>query len=244
MIFLYCASSIRCHQAMDRPSIYQTLNDKGAILSVFKDQVGILKPDDPWLAIGTYDLDGFSCLLVLGTTPGSAILVARINTLSDGYVNGSHVSLRDSQSALRRDEHYMSLVRKVISVMLSNPKLFQLPIVYGFFGQHGSEVPLEQFRDSTKVFRHLGIEMRSFLYPMSSLDATQWSSERSSVVAVHHSTTLSELYIGDRLAYPARSSGCLASIFERLGFEKVEQIIGNSVSMSIKDSGNGGTEED
>lgn len=207
---------------MSKPSIYHRLNENNAILSVFKDQVNILKSEDPWSAIGTYDLDGCSCLLVMGTTPGSAILVARIGYLPIGFAGSSHLgSLGRPLSTPNYDEHYMSLVRMVINTMMSNPKLFQLPIVCGIFGQHKDDVPLEHLRKrTTKVFSHLNISLLSSLYEIEHLNGLQRSSGKSTVVAVQHPAKMPELYIGNCLVYPATYSGSLASIFDKLGLEQ------------------------
>jgi hypothetical protein len=151
---------------MVKPSIYHKLNDKNAILSVFKDQVIILRPEDTFSAIGTYNLDGCSCLLCLGTAPGSAIVVARISHLSIGYAGSDHPgSFGRALSTSNYDEQYMSLVRKVINTMMSNHKLFQLSVVCGIFGRYKGEVLLEDLRERTaNVFNHLNIKLPSSFY--------------------------------------------------------------------------------
>jgi hypothetical protein len=207
---------------MVKSSIYHRLNDKNAILSVFKDQVVVVRPGDTFSAIGTYDLDGCSCLLGLGTTPGSAIVVARISHLPVESAGSNHSeNLRRALSASNYDEHYMSLVRRVVSTMMSNHKLFQLPIVFAIFGQYKSEVLLEHLSGGTaKVFSHLNIELRSSLYEVRYLDGIRRSLRESTVVAVQHPTKMPELYIGNCLAHPSDFSGSLASVFDRLGLEQ------------------------
>jgi hypothetical protein len=204
-------------------SIYHKLNNKNAVLSVFTDQVIILRPEDTFSAIGTYNLDGCSCLLGLGTAPGSAIVVARISHLPIGSASNDHSeNPGKALSTLNYDEHYMSLVRRVINTMMVNHKLFQLPIVYGIFGQYKGEVLLEQLRKRTaKVFSHLNIELRSFLYEVQCSDGIQQPQRESTVVAVQHPAKMPELYIGSYLAHPANFSGSLASILDRLGLEQI-----------------------
>ena len=208
---------------MARPSIYDRLNDQNAILSVFKDQVNVLRSEDTLSAIGTYDLDVCSCLLGWGTTPGSAIVVARISHVPSKPTSSSRPgSLRSTLSTLAYDEHYMSLVRRVINTMTSNHELFQLPIVYGIFGQYQDEVLLEHLRERTeKVFNHLNIKLRSSFYKMGCSDGTQRSRGESTVVMVQCPGKMLELYIGNRLAYPANYSGSLTSIFDQLGLEQI-----------------------
>jgi hypothetical protein len=208
---------------MTTPSIYHELNDKNAILTVFKDQMILLKPKDTFSAIGTYDLDGCSCLLGLGTTSGSAIVLARISHFTFGLAGNSHSeSLRRAPSTTNHDEHYMSLVRKLVNEMMRNHELFQLPVVCGIFGQYKGEVLLEHLKERTvKVFRHLNITMRSSFYELKDMNGTQQPRGESTVVAAQHQNKMPELYIGNHLAHPANFSGSLASILEQLGLEHV-----------------------
>lgn len=209
---------------MDKGSLYHRLNDKDALLSVFKDQVNILRPNDPCSAIGTYDLNGCSCLLVLGTAPGSAIVVARITFLGDSPADESDMSSRDPKFVSANDEHFMSLVRRLVSFTMSYPDLFQLPVVCGIFGQCRDRPVLEQLRDRTRrVCNHLGIEMHSFHYTTTDMHDAKQSSGQSTVVVVRHQAKNPELYIGNLLAWPAKASGCLDAVFEELGIDQVEQ---------------------
>jgi hypothetical protein len=224
---------------MVKPSIYHRLNDKNAVLSVFKDQVIILRPGDTSSAIGTYDLDGCSCLLGLGTAPGSAIVVARISHLPLGSAGSNHSeNLARALSTSNYDEHYMSLVRRVVNTMMINHKLFQLPIVCGIFGQYKGEVLLEHLRERTaKVFSHLNIELRSFLYEVQYSNGIRRSLRESTVVAVRHPAKMPELYIGNNLAHPANFSGSLASILGQLGLEQIGQDSGGDNREDDRDNG-------
>lgn len=223
---------------MAKPSIYDKLNDKNAILSVFKDQVNVLRPEDTLSAIGTYNLDGCSCLLALGTTPGSAIVFGRISQFPIGSAGSSLPgTLRTTPHALNYDEHYMSLVRRVINIMTSNHELFQLPVVCAIFSQKGGEVVLEHLKEkTTKVFAHLNIKLRSAFYEISHANGMLPSSGESTVVVVQHSVKTPELYVGNRLQYPASHSGSLASVLDQLGLEQIDQ--GNESSHGEDHRGN------
>jgi hypothetical protein len=65
---------------MAKPSIHHKLNDENAIPSVLKDQAVVLRPEDTFSAIGTYNLDGYPYLLGLGTAPGYAV-----GSIPDGW---------------------------------------------------------------------------------------------------------------------------------------------------------------
>lgn len=209
---------------MAEPSVYHKLNNNNAILSVFKDQVNISRAEDTLSAIGNYDLHGCSCVLAMGTTPGSAIVFARISQLLHRIAGSSRQEHhRRTLPSLGHDEHFMSLVRRVINIMMSNHELFQVPVVYGIFGQYQGDILLEHLREKTEtVFAHLNIKLHSSFYEIPGANDILQSPKESTVVAVQHPAKLPELYVGDQLAYPASYSGSLASACQRLGLEHID----------------------
>jgi hypothetical protein len=65
---------------MAKPSIHHKLNNENAIPSVLKDQAVVLRPEDTFSAIGTYNLDEYPYLLGLETAPGYAV-----GSIPDGW---------------------------------------------------------------------------------------------------------------------------------------------------------------
>jgi hypothetical protein len=226
---------------MAEPSIYHKLNDKNAILTVFKDQVNVLRSGDTLPAIGTYNLGGCSCLLGLGTTSGSAIVVARISHLPMEFPGSSHpLDLGKTLSMPDHDEHHMGLVRRVVDTMMSNHELFQLPVVYGVFGKYKEEVLLVRLRERIeRVFSHLNIKLRSSFYEIRYFDDMWRSSRPNTLVAVQHQAKAPELYVGDRLIYPASYSGSLASVFDELSLEQITEHNGGDDREGIHDNVDG-----
>ena len=120
-----------------------------------------------------------------------------------------------------RDEHYMSLVRKVLQIVMSNPDLFRTPIVHGVFSRYKGKVLLEDLQERTrKVLGHLNMELRSSYYEIQRPNGVQQSSGAHTVVAVRHPTQVPEMYIQNHLVYPASFSRSLAMIFASLGLEQ------------------------
>jgi hypothetical protein len=71
-------------------SIFHKLEGEGAILSVARNRVEVLRPQDTGLAIGIRNLDGYSCLMLMGTSPKSAIMMAHISVLDSEEHYFSH----------------------------------------------------------------------------------------------------------------------------------------------------------
>jgi hypothetical protein len=141
------------------------------------------------------------------------------------------------------DEHYISLVRRVVDTMLSNHELFQLPVVYGVFGKYKDDVLLLRLKERiTKVFSHLNIELRSSTYEVQYLDGMWRSSRQNTLVVVQHQAKLPELYVGDCLVYPASYSGSLASVFDQLGLEQITEHSGGDNWEGINDDVDGDEE--
>lgn len=186
-------------------SIFEKLDNRSAISSVPKDQVGVLKPQDTQSAIGVRELHGSSCLILMGTSPRSAIITAHISASDD-------------------EDHHMSLVRRVISIFIKEQELFQLPLAWGIFGVHYKDItPLNPLGERTfQVFQHIHVELRLILYDLLSTNAAQLSPARHTVVVVRHEAGLPELYVEDRLVYPSIHSGSLTLEHERLGLRQID----------------------
>lgn len=85
----------------------------------------------------------------------------------------------------------MSLVRRVITIIMSHPQLFQLPVSRGIFAHYKGKVLQENLRGRTeKVFSHLNIEFRSYLYEVQDPNGMHQSFGESTVVAVQQAAKM------------------------------------------------------
>jgi hypothetical protein len=182
-----------------------------------------LRPRDTRLAIGIRNLDGSSCLTLMGTSPKSAIMTAHM-------------------SALDSEEHYMSLLRLMINIFLKEQELFQLPLAWGIFSHdHKGGFPLNHLIERTlRVFQHLHVHLRISHYDLHDQAKAHLLPGRHTVVAVRHEVELSEMYIEDRLVYPSIHSGSLALEFDRLRLGQIDYEHGDDVVTSTSRSGTTG----
>lgn len=169
--------------------------------------MGVLRSQDTKNAIGVRDLNGCSCLVLMGTGPKSAIITA-------------HISITDSE------EHYMSLLRLMISIFLKEQELFQLPLAWGIFSHHRKDgFQFNHLAERTlRVFQHLRVHLQIIICGAS---ATQFPHDGYAVVAVRHEPELPEIYVKNRLIYPRVHSGSLALISNRLGIRQIDHEYGD-----------------
>ena len=85
----------------NRP-VFEELDNQGAILDVPRDRVLILRPQDSKPAVGTQRFDGHACLVLMGTGPRSAVIMAHFDCFSVGRSSrditpGSEGELSSSQ---------------------------------------------------------------------------------------------------------------------------------------------------
>jgi hypothetical protein len=178
-----------------------------------------LRPQDTHLAIGVRNLDGYSCLVLTGTSPKSAIITAHISVL-DG------------------EEHYMSLLRLMVSIFVKEQDLFQLPLAWGISNHHHKDgFPLNHLAERTlRVFQHLHVKLQIYNCDLHDQVEAHLSPGRHTVVAVRHEAELPEMYIEDRLVYPSVHSGSLALEFNRLGLRQVGYEHGDDEEISTSRS--------
>lgn len=205
---------------MSTTPIYQKLYDGDALFDVPGDQMIVLRPQDTKSAVGVRNLKGCACIVLMGTTARSAIAVAHIaDLLSNGHTSGGSPKSVESGSATMMGEmHYMHLLRRVLDVFLKEPDLFQMPLAWGIFARHESEVPMDHLRQRTSsVLRHLQVQMKVSLYEVEPPTAGLLQPGNRTAVVVRHRAELPEIYVDDRLVYPSDHSGSLALVFNELG---------------------------
>lgn len=186
-------------------SVFHELDDRDAILTVARDQVVVLKSHDAQYALGVEDLGRYCCLVLIGTSPGSAMIMAHIS-ISHG------------------EEHYMRLLRLMIGIFMKEQELFQLPLVWGIFGRPQKDnVQISLLKDrTTRVFRHLDVKLEITICAPRPAAAMRSPPGRLTVVAVRHEPELPEIYVKDCLSYPRIHSGSLALAFDKLGLRQVD----------------------
>jgi hypothetical protein len=211
---------------MATKSIFQKLEDREAILRVPRDHVEVLKPQYTKAAIGVRNLDGCSCLVLMGTSPKSAIIMTHISTFLSGKYTTSSGSERAKRGVTTSEGevHYMKLLRRMVGVFIQGQELFQLPFAWGIFHRHHKVgTRLNHLVERTlKVFQHLGVKLQICFCDLGSATVVQSSPERRSVVAVRNEGELPEIYVDNRLVYPRVHSGSLALEFDRLGLRQID----------------------
>ena len=181
-------------------SVFQELYHREAILTVARDQLIVLRPNDTQCAVGVQDLGRYCCLVLMGTTSRPAIIMAKIST-SDG------------------EEHYMSIVRLMVGFFVQEQELFQLPRVWGIFGHgHSCDPQIDLLTQRTsRVFQHLSVQFEIAFQASPPLDARN----TLAVVAVRHEPQPPEIYVRDRLLYPTVHTGCLVFVYDKLSLRQV-----------------------
>jgi hypothetical protein len=144
-------------------SHFDEFQRKGAMLEVKMDEVKILYPDDDRKAIGTRNLNGCSCLVVMGRAYNDGIVMAHIGpfTLPGGGSGSSSAGSSKDDAVSRGDKHFMKLFRQVANAILQSQKRkqFLAPIAWGIFGRFDDEIPLAHLRErAKKAFKDLGIK--------------------------------------------------------------------------------------
>lgn len=94
--------------AFEMTSLFLELDGRDDILDVVKDQVKVLEPTSRQSASGARGLCGRSCLVLMGTAPGSAIISANLDS-SEPYTCTPGIDagvVQDYAPNLGGDEHY------------------------------------------------------------------------------------------------------------------------------------------
>jgi hypothetical protein len=185
--------------------LFQELDDRDAILCVAKDQAEVLKPRCPQSAIGARGRHGHSYLVLMGTAPDSAIIMAHLDSSQPRKHTPSIDAgvTEDCTSESGRDEHSMSLVRRVALLFVREPDLFRLPVACLIMNPHQRcEVSLSPLADRTvAVLKHLRVDTTVSFYEESWPEVVGISSDGYTVVAVRHGDGSSEIYAGNRLIF-------------------------------------------
>ena len=186
-------------------SLFHELRHRNVILTVARDEVAVLRPQNTQHAIGVQSLGKYCCLVLIGTSPRSAIMMAQICT-SNG------------------EEHYMSLLRLMIGISMKEQELFQLPRAWLIFGhsQKGDlQVDLLAQR-TARVFQHLNVQLGIAFRASHPAEVIHPLSDQLAVVAVRHEPEPLEIYVRNRLSYPDVYTGSLALVYDKLGVRQID----------------------
>lgn len=186
-------------------SLFHELHHRNAILTVARDEVAVLRPQHTKHAIGVQSLGKYCCLVLIGTSPRSAIMMAQICT-SNG------------------EEHYMSLLRLMIGISMKEQGLFQLPRAWLIFGHSQKGDPQVDLlaQRTARVFQHLNVQLDIAFRASHPAEVIHPLSDQLAVVAVRHGPKLLEIYVRNRLLYPEVHTGSLALVYDKLGLRQID----------------------
>lgn len=200
---------------MPKESIFQALQTHNALIDVSLGNPATIEPTDRQHAARAKLLRGEHCFILMGTTAGSAISMAKIAAIHPHDLEW----VKGQPTKISSGVDYMIPVRRVLGTYLKKPELFQAPVAW-LFSSDPSSVSSSFIRQGiSTALQHLCIELRigrepGFYEPSPSSLVPEYG---CTVVAVRHPMGLSEVYLGQRLAYPKACSGALASVKESLG---------------------------
>jgi hypothetical protein len=203
---------------------FEKLDNEGAILDVPRTQVSILRPQDHQSAIGTGDFNGHACLVLMGTSPRSAVIMAHFHQSGAGRCTSEKQPGSGGEVLLLTEVevNYMNMLRKVVKLLLDEHELFQLPLAWVVLGHYDNPALLQLLREKTlKIFQHLRVQTGVSLHEECIMNAAQSPSLARAVFVVRHGYEVPELYVGDRLVYPKDHSGSLALVFDKVGLRQI-----------------------
>jgi hypothetical protein len=214
-IFLEATSPVRKHSGIMMPeaSIFQRLDACDALVDVQLGRLVTLEPEGYTYAVRSQLLRGEHCFVMMGTSHGSAISMAKIAT-----VETSDLKVVEGQpTRVSTDVDYMIAVRSVVGAYLKRPKLFCLPVAWLFSSDlDDSWCNIIQQRISTAL-QHLHIELKVGQgHPRGGISLSTHSLHHScSVTAICHPEGLWKVYVDECLAVPIMQLGSLTSGRER-----------------------------
>ena len=210
---------------MAASSVFEELDHQGAILDVPRDQVLILRPQDSKSAIGTQRFNGHVCLVLMGTSPRSAIIMAHFDCSSAERSSSKTMPESEGESSFltEMELNYMSMLRKAVKLFLDEHDLFQLPLAWVVLRHHDNPALSALLREKTlKIFQQLRIQTGVSICNESIIEAASPQPPKCKVFTVRSGTGMSEIHVGDDLVYPKVCSGSLASAFDELGTGRVD----------------------
>jgi hypothetical protein len=186
-------------------SVPEELHSHSETSGLSKNRVLILRPQEVQPGMNMQRLDGGICLVFMGTSPGSAVVMVRYDLSrvckcieENGMRSGeNYPSLREVE------EDYMRTVRKVVKLFLDEPDLFHLPLAWLVLSHDGHPGLLGIIQSrTTKVFQHLQVPTGISVCDENTLGENQLQSQGPAVSAIRNGTGLLELYVRGRLLYP------------------------------------------
>jgi len=206
-------------------SVFEEFDNQGAILDVPRDEVLILRPQDSKFAIGTQRFNGHACLVLMGISPGSAIIMARFDCIGASRSSSEIIpgSEEEKFSLAEVEVDYMRMLRKVVKLFLDEHDLFRLPLAWLVLHHHDNPALSALLREKThKIFQHLRIQTGVSICNESIIRAVSPRPPKCKVFAVRSGTGVPEIHVGDDFVYPKVYSGSLAPAFDKLGTGRVD----------------------
>lgn len=206
-------------------SVFDELDNQGAVLDVPRGQVLVLRPQDSKSAIGTQRFSGHAYLVLMGTSPKSAVMMAYFDCFNVGRcsINTVPGSEEERSFLTEMEADYMSLLRKAVKLFLDEHDLFQLPLAWIVLRHDDNPALSALLQEKTlKVFQHLRIQTGVSIYDEPIMEAASLQPPKRTVFAIRHGSGMLEIHVGDRLVYPKVHPGSLALSFDKLGTSQVD----------------------
>jgi len=192
----------------------EMLHTQDVALTVPENQVRVLWPNDEFQAIGSPGRSAGCCLVLAGTSPGSAIIMANLTC----PVLDLHLfrSTDTTKCLLDLEGHHMTLIRRVIGIFLRHQAQFQQPRAWIIFASCKSPVwaDLVQHR-AQRVFQHLGLQAEILECAVQTPEATISTPVKRTIIAFKHQKGLPEIYLGDQPLRPRLPAAPLTSFSEK-----------------------------
>jgi len=206
-------------------SVFEEFDNQDAILDVPGNEVLILRPQDSKSTIGTQRFNGHACLVLMGTSPGSAVIMARFDCISAGRSSSEIIPGSEEEKSFLAEVEvdYMKMLRKVVKLFLDEHDLLRLPLAWLVLHHHDYPALSALLREKTvKIFQHLRIQTGVSICNESTIRAVSQQPPKFKVFAVRSEAGVPEIHVGDDLVYPKVHSGSLAPAFDKLGTGQVD----------------------
>jgi hypothetical protein len=206
-------------------SVFEELDNQGAILNMLRDQVLILRPHDSKSAVGTQRFDGHACLVLMETSPRSAVVMAHFDCYSVGRSSRNIMLGNEGESSFLTEVevNYMSMLRKAVKLLLDEHDLFRPTLAWVVLRHHDNPALSALLQEKTlKIFQHLRIQTGVSVCNESIKKASSLQPPECKVFAVRSGTGVPEIHVGDDLVYPKCHSRSLTPAFAKPGAGRVD----------------------
>lgn len=209
---------------MEPTNLFNDLLERQALLEVGMDEVKVLLPNDEHASIGTQNLNGCTCFVVLGRGPKRGIVMAHAGPTvlpeQVGSSSGESAKEAKERGITRGNKHFMDFFRRVALEVTKYPEYFELPVSCCILASFENEIPLGDLEKLAQAaLRSLKIPLKTYTYDVL-MPGVFRKPGKGTVVAVRNNSEESEVWVEDERKWPAGDdTGALALLFDKLGLE-------------------------